>query len=253
MAIAPDLVRSPRPGESRYQLVARSLREAILGERFDQDEPLPTEHALAEAFGLSRQTVRRAFLELVNDGLVYRVRGRGTFVTPEDTRYRRQFSSVTDLMNLTLDTQLELMEPLTGMFDEAIAQRLQVTSRAMYSLMFRRLHRGEVFCMTRVYLPVKVGARLEGISNLIEPGHRSDATVIGLIESLGVRIAAAEQVTTAIAASEQHADVLGCPPGAPLLHVERIYVDDTGTPVELAVSDFLPDLYSHRIRLGRES
>lgn len=253
MAIAADLMRSRRPGESRYQLVARSLREAILEDRFGEDEPLPTEHALAGAYNLSRQTVRRAFLELVNEGLVYRVPGRGTFVTPEDTRYRRQFSSVTDLMNLTLDTQLELLEPLTGMFDEAIAQRLQVTGRAMYSLLFRRLHRDEVFCTTRVYLPMKVGAQLEEMPSLVEPGHRSDATVIGLIESLGVRIAGAEQVTTAVAATAEQAELLGCPAGAPLLHIERIYVDDSGRPVELAVSDFLPELYSHRIRLGRES
>jgi DNA-binding GntR family transcriptional regulator len=252
MRIAPDLMRPARPGESRYQLVARSLREAILGDRFGEDEPLPTEQALAESFGLSRQTVRRAFLELVNEGLVYRVPGRGTFITPENTRYRRQFSSVTDLMNLTLDTELELLEPLTGMFDETIAQRLQVTGRALYSLMFLRLHRGEVFCTTRVYLPVKVGAQLEGMPSLLESGHRSDVTVIGLIESLGVRIAAAEQVTTAVSASEEQADVLGCPVGAPLLHIERTYIDHSGTPVELAVSEYLPELYSHRIRLGRD-
>jgi GntR family transcriptional regulator len=253
MSITPDLLRTRLPGEARYQLVARSLREAILSDRFGEEEPLPTENALAEAYGLSRQTVRRAFLELVNEGLVYRVPGRGSFVTPEGARYRRQFSSVTDLMNLTLDTEMELLEPLTGMFDEEVAQRLQVAERVMYSVLFRRLHRGEVFCTTRVYLPVRVGARLEELPSMLSPGYRSDVTVIGLIESLGVRIAGAEQITTAVAASSEQAELLGCPAGAPLLHIERIYVDESGSPVELAVSDFLPEHYAHRIRLGRES
>lgn len=251
MAVSPDLMRSPYPGESRYRLLARSLREEILDDRFGEGDPLPTENALAESFGLSRQTVRRAFLELVSEGLVYRVPGRGTFVTPKGSRYRRQFSSVADLMNLTLDTEMEVVEPLTGMYDPDIAERLQMTGRAMYSVLFRRLHRGEVFCTTRVYLPARIGASLEELPGLVEPGHRSEITIIGLLESRGVTIAEAEQVTTAVAASRAQAELLGCRAGSPLLHVERLYIDDSDSPVEYAVSDFLPKHYSHRIRLGR--
>jgi GntR family transcriptional regulator len=253
MSSAPDLMRSPYPRESRYRLLARSLREEILDDRFAEDEALPTENALAQTYGLSRQTVRRAFLELVSEGLVYRVPGRGTFVTPKGSRYRRQFSTVADLMNLTLDTELEVVEPLTGMFDEDVAGRLQLSGRSMYSVLFGRLHRGEMFCTTRVYLPSRVGASLEKMPSVVEKGHRSGITIIGLLESQGVRIAEAEQVTTAVAATDEQAALLGCETGAPLLHVERLYVDDSGAPVELAVSDFLPEHYSHQIRLGRGS
>jgi DNA-binding GntR family transcriptional regulator len=251
MPASANLMRSPYPGESRYRLLARSLREEILDDRYREDEPLPTENALAEDYGLSRQTVRRAYLELVSEGLVYRVPGRGTFVTPKGSRYRRQFSSITDLMNLTLDTDMEVVEPLTGMYDAAIAERMQVTGRSLYSVLFRRRHRGEVFCTTRVYLPARIGASLEDMPSLIEEGQRSDITIIGLLESRGVKIAAAEQVTTALAASKAQASLLGCRVGAPLLHIERLYIDDAGLPVELAISDFLPEHYSHRLRLGR--
>lgn len=247
----PDLMRAPYPGESRYRALARSLREQILDDRFAEDEALPTEQALAAAHGLGRQTVRRAFLELVSEGLVFRVPGRGTFVTPKGSRYRRQFSSVDDLMNLTLDTELEVVDPLTGMYDEEVAERLQITGRSMYSVRFRRLHRGEVFCVTQVYLPSRIGASLEEMPELVERGHRSEFTIIGLLESRRVRIAEAEQVTTAVAASPDHAALLGCEVGAPLLHIERLYIDNSGVPVEYAISDFLPDHYSHRIHLGR--
>lgn len=251
MDALPSLMREPYPGEARYRALARALREQILEDRFAEDEALPTEQALAEAHGLSRQTVRRAFLELVSEGLVFRVPGRGTFVTPKGSRYRRQFSSVEDLMDLTLDTELEVVDPLTGMYDEAVAERLRITGRSMYSVRFRRLHRGEVFCMTRVYLPSRIGASLEEMPALVEEGHRSKFTIIGLLESRGVTVAEAEQVTTAIAASRDHAALLGCKLGSPLLHIERVYIDDSGVPVEYAVSDFLPEHYSHRIHLGR--
>lgn len=251
MDVSVDLLRPPYPGESRYRQLARSLREEILEDAFAEEQALPTETALADALGMSRQTIRRAFLELVSEGLVYRIPGRGTFVTPKGSRYRRQFSSVDDLMNLTLDTELELVEPLSGTWDEAVAEKLRLEGRSMYAMRFRRLHRGEVFCTTKVYLPARIGAELEHLPGLVEIGHRSEITIIGLLESRGVQIAEAEQVTTAVAADEDKAALLHCPVGAPLLHIERLYSDRTDTPVEFAVSDFLPAHYSHRIRLGR--
>lgn len=247
----PDSMRAPYPGEPRYRTLARSLRGQIRDNRFAENEALPTEQALAEAHGLSHQTVRRAFLELVSEGLVFRVPGRGTFVTPQRSRYRRQCSSVHDLMNLTFDTELDVVDPLTGAYDEAVAEQLRITERSMYSVRFLRLHRGEVVCPTQVYLPSRIGAALEAMPALVEQGHRGEFTIIGLLESRGATIAEAEQVTTAVAASADHAALLACDVGTPLLHIERLYIDDSGVPIEYATSDFLPDQYSHRIHLGR--
>lgn len=246
MSIAPR-----RSAEPSYRLLAQTLREDILGNRFAEDEPLPTELALARQHGLSRQTVRRAYLELVTEGLIYRVPGRGTFVTSRRSRYRRCFGTVDDLLNLTLDTELEVVSPLAGTYDEEVAERLRVTSRSLYSIAFRRLHRGEVFCVTRVYLPQRIGEFLATVPGLVQVGHRNRTTIIGLIESRGVSILEAEQNITAVAARDEVADLLDVPDGSPLLHIERLYYDAAGQPVEYAVSDFLPEHYSHRLLLGR--
>lgn len=242
---------APGRSEASYRLVAQSLREQILRDRFSAEEPLPTEVALAVEHGLSRQTVRRAYLELVNEGLVYRVPGRGSFVTSEQARYGRTFGSIDDLMSLTLDTELELVSPLTGSYDAHAAHRLELTGRMLYSVAFRRLHRDEVFCTTQVYLPPQLGQSLEDQPGLLRVGHRSRMTIIGLLDSRGAGIQDAEQVITAVAARGEVAERLQAPPGAPLLHIERLYRDGAGEPVELAISDFLPEHYSHRLRLGR--
>jgi GntR family transcriptional regulator len=244
-------LRPRRPGESSYRLLTQSLREDIFRDRFAEDEPLPTDQALAEKHRLSRQTVRRAYQELVAEGLVYRVPGRGTFVTPRRTRYRRPFGTVDDLMKLQVDTEFELVEPLSETLDEGAAAALQLSGRHVFTVAFRRLHRGTAFCLTRVYLPPRVGQKLVDACELTDPGIRTNVTVIGLIESYGNDIAEADQVITAIAATPELAELLGCPVGVPLLHVERTYVDRKDEPLEYAVSDFLPDQYSHRLRLGR--
>lgn len=244
-------LRTRKPGESSYRLLTQSLRQDIFRDHFAEDEPLPTDFALAEEHGLSRQTVRRAYQELVAEGLVYRVPGRGTFVTPEHTRYRRPFGTVDDLMNLQLDTEFELIEPIAAGFDEMASQALSLPDGQVFTLAFRRLHRGEAFCVTRVFLSPWIGRKLAEVSELTDPGIRTNVTVIGLIESHGSDIAEAEQVITAAAATSELARLLGCAPDIPVLHIERTYVDRRGEPLEYAVSDFLPACYSHRLRLGR--
>jgi len=61
-----------------------SLKERILNDlsegQYCQGEPLPSENELAESMGMSRSTVRLALGELENEGVVRRIKGKGTFV-----------------------------------------------------------------------------------------------------------------------------------------------------------------------------
>lgn len=246
----------PHPVVSRepsYRRMAGQLREEILRERYAEGEALPTDLELGEEHGVSRQTVRRAYQELVNEGLVFRVPGRGTFITPKHTRYRRSFASIDDLLNLRVDTELEVLHALAGSYHADVASMLQLSGRAMYTVVFRRFHLDQVLCMTTVHLPPEIGRLLEYEPYLAEPGGRSPTTVIGLLDAKGVRISQAVQMITAVAADAQACAALGCPEGAPLLHIERLYSGPGGHPVEYAVSDFLPEHYSHRLHLGRRS
>lgn len=245
-------MREPRPGESRYRVLTQMLRERIYRGDFE-DRALPTETSLADEFGLSRQTVRRAFQDLVSEGLVYRVRGSGTFVTPRETRYNRSFGSVDDLLQLQLDTTFELTEPLHRLSDEGLAARMRQDFPDIWALTFRRRHEGKAFCLTRVYLPMRTGTTLSGVAELTNPELVTGTTVISQIQSRGFDIAEAEQVITAVAAGPETSSLLSVPTGSPLLHIERTYFDQRGQALELAVSDFLPDEYQHRTKLGRRS
>ena len=104
-----------RTGENRaaYLVLADELRGSILGGEYAGGRQLPTETSLAAEHRLSRQTVRRAYLELVSEGLVDRIPGRGTFAAEHGPRYLRQFGSVEDLMSLAIDTTIEIVRPLS--------------------------------------------------------------------------------------------------------------------------------------------
>lgn len=241
----------PGRGEAAYRVLAGELREGILRKTFPEGR-LPTEAELARSHRLSRQTVRRAFEELVAGGMVYRVPGRGTFVTDHAGQYIRQFGSVEDLMALSLDTELDLVVPLRRQVDVAAAGRLRLDSDIVWSVAFRRLHGDVPFCLTTVFLPPDVGELLVGVPEVTHLSARSRATVIGLLDfRLVAPITEAEQSITVSPSSPLASQQLGCAADEPLLRIERTYHDTEGKPVELAQSEFLPEHYSYRVRLRR--
>lgn len=238
--------------ESAYHRLARELRTAILREEYADGVQLPTEAELAERHQVSRQTVRRAFQDLVAEGMVYRVPGRGTFATHRDEQYLRQFGSVDDLMGLSLDTTMRVVGPLQRQVDLDAAGRLRLASDRVHKLAFLRLHDNVPFCLTTVSLPPAVGRLLEEVPEVTQVGALSTLTVIGLLDRRLPRpISEAEQSITIGTASADIARHLDCEPGQPLLRIDRVYLSTDGEPVELAVSYFLPEHYSYRVRLRR--
>ncbi len=200
--------------------------------------------------GLSRQTVRRAFQELVAEGVVYRVPGRGTYAN-DAGRYLRQLGSIEDLMSLSDDTTMEVLTGLRRRVDVDAASRLRLDDDVVYAVTFRRLHDAVPFVVTRVFLPEHVARPVLGAAETSD-GAVSTTTIIGLIEPhLAQPIAEAAQSITVGAADVDVATGVGCAAGHPMLRVDRLYADASGTPVELAVSHFLPEQYTYRVTLRR--
>lgn len=244
----------PERAGPAYKTLAHELRTAIRLGEYPPGFRLPTELELAERYSVSRQTVRQAFGELVAQSLVYRVRGRGTFAMPQggSGSYLRSFGSIDELLALSVDTQLELIDPFTARADPAAAGRLHLDSDEVVAGTFRRFHQGVVFCITTTYLPPELGRALQKERVLSEVGARTPATIIGLIERYGtLSVAGAHQSITAVPAPPEIAELIDCTPGSPVLRIDRLYYDREGTLVELAVSHFNPTRYSYRVELRR--
>ncbi|XID90165.1 GntR family transcriptional regulator [Paenibacillaceae bacterium WGS1546] len=63
-----------------YQVMVDELKAKIRNGEYSKDQALPNQSQLAGLYNTSEITSRRALSELVNEGYVYRVRGKGTFV-----------------------------------------------------------------------------------------------------------------------------------------------------------------------------
>nr|WGD84313.1 GntR family transcriptional regulator [Bacillus subtilis] len=60
-----------------YYQIMEQLKNQIKSGELQPDMPLPSEREYAQQFGISRMTVRQALSNLVNEGLLYRLKGRG--------------------------------------------------------------------------------------------------------------------------------------------------------------------------------
>ncbi|KAA0086410.1 GntR family transcriptional regulator [Mycolicibacterium sp. P9-64] len=236
-----------------YQTLRQQLQDEIVAGRYRDGLRLPTESELMASHGLSRQTIRRAFQDLVADGLVYRVPGRGTYASESGRRYLRQLGSIEDLMSLSDDTTMEVLSGLRRRVDVEAASRLRLVDDVVYTVVFRRCHDGIPFVHTRVHLPEPIARRVLDAPEIAD-GAASTTTVIGLTEPhLAAPIVEAAQSITVGEADREVADAVGCAPGHAMLRVDRLYADAAGTPVELAVSHFLPEQYTYRVTLRRSS
>jgi len=252
---APDeegaLPSNTRPRRAAYQRLADHLRAVIAEQRYKSGARMPTEAQLTESHGVSRHTVRRAYLELVAAGLVDRVPGRGTFAA-RPLQYVRSFGSVDELLALSLDTEMEIVEPLELSPDPSVATKLALQFDDVARVGFRRFHKDLPFCFTYVYLPPRVAEALDETGYLPQPGARSRITIIGILDRvLPHRIVGSKQTVTAVAAPSNIAQWIDCDPSQPILRIERLHFDDTDRPVELCINYFHPERYSYRLQLRR--
>ncbi len=214
---------------SYYQQLYAILRQEILGGVWKPSERMPSEAELMADYGVSRITVRQAVELLVNDGLVFRRRGSGTFVTSTPVEYNlnRIVSYAEEMARLG-------MQPGTRM----LASRLE-PAPADVAGMLAVEPGSELAVIERLRLADDVPMSVERsqVVHHICPGLLDGDYAAGslhgtLFERYGIRLSRARQTARAIPADKATADLLDVRAGAPLCYVERVFFRQAGSPVE---------------------
>jgi GntR family transcriptional regulator len=236
----------PKPA---YRELADQLRTAI--ERGGADTQLPTEAELSTRHGLSRQTVRRAYQDLVAEGVVRRIPGRGTFPVPPGP-YARSMGSFDDLLAQSKETELELVTPLHVAERPFGRAAEKLSTESVMEVRARRLHGGLPYAFIVISMPASVGRRLSRVRLLRTVGARRRTTVLELLDGiLEPPIVLARQDITVDTAPAEVADMIDVAPRVPVLRIDRVYFDQNDAPVEYAVNYLNPERYSYRLEMKR--
>jgi len=227
-----------------YFQIARQIEVAIERGDLAPGDRLEDEVGLADRYGLSRPTMRRAIQELVAKGLLVRKRGVGTQVVHGQVTRRVELTSLwDDLTEHRQQPSTLLIVRETQPAEDDIAERLGVPpgSELIYLERVRSTH-GKPLAVMRNWLPVTY-ARVLTAENLERRG------LYELLRSTGVHMRVATQRIGARTATPTEAKLLAVARNFPVLTMERTTYGDSGVAFELARHAFRADSYSFELTL----
>ena len=211
--------------------------------------PVPPERTLALEFETSRTTVRQALQELVVEGRLERIQGKGTFVAQPKVSQALQLTSYTEDMRAQgLEPTSRLLEIGYVAADERLATLLDIKPGARVLRIERlRLANGDPMAIETAHLSAKRFPALR--RNLVK--YSSLYAALG--EVYGVHVAEAEETIETSLATPKEAGQLGTDVGLPMLLLSRHSFDGDGEPVEWVRSVYRGDRYKFTTRLKRPS
>ena len=212
-----------------YRQLYEILRKDIVEGQRPPGQLLPSESELIDRFQVSRVTVRQAMDLLVQDGLVYRRRGRGTFVaSPKIEQGLTQIISFSeDMRRRGFHAETAVLSAYLMPASKEIAKNLGIPSGEAIAFLQRlRLADGEPLSIESSYL---VHRQCPGV---LEGDYALFPLREALEQHYNLRLVRATQVIRAIAATKDLAQKLSIQPGAPLFFIERISYSQHDRPVE---------------------
>ncbi len=212
-------------------------------------EQLPSEAQLCQAFGVSRTVVRQALEDLVNQGLVYRQKGKGTFVARPKIREglaQKLTGFYQDMVERGLKPVTKVLELKVIPASGPLAEHLRLKPGAeVINIVRLRYVNDEPIVYVTTYIPYAScpGLLTQDLSNV---------SLYALLEQkYGLEVARGKRTLEAIAATEQDARLLGIKPGDPIFLLQSTSYLGNGQPIEYYVAKHRGDRSQFEVELIR--
>ena len=222
----------------KYESVASDIREKIIAGDYAPNDQLPTTPELCDQYQVSKITIKKAMDELVQQGLIARRRGSGTYVkrvtsveatSPTGWDMSSQMSGFCaehkDQKVTSNIHEFEVVRP-----DTEIAGLLGMEpDEFVYYICRTRLVDGVPHVVEYTYMPIKLVPDLR---------ERNVATTIyGYLENdLGLKIGSAHRIIKAVLPTREEARWLSISTSQPLLEVKQVGFLDDGIPFEYSIA-----------------
>ena len=213
-----------------YQQIKSLLLQALQAGEWKAGEMIPSEIDLAQRFGVSQGTVRKAIDEMAAENLLVRRQGKGTFVaTHSDPRAFFRFLRLATLDGEIGQSRSLPLECWRAKAGQEAARVLQLKLGAPITIIRRLLAFGErPVVLDEIYLP---GESFAGLT--LDVLKEWSGSFYALLETrFGVRMVRAEERLRAVAADRATAELLRIDESAPLLSVERVSYSYGDRPME---------------------
>jgi GntR family transcriptional regulator len=231
-----------------YVQVRDALRTQIMDGALGSHEKMPSEQQMTVMFGVSRITIRQALKELENEGLIFRVHGKGTFVSKpkafQDLTTLQSFGEAMHPQGYETYSKLIAIKEIEA--DPQVTLRLKLSSNETIVEIKRiRYLNREPMSYETSYFPIAIGRKLSR-----EDLSTQDILVI-LENTYRIDVGHADLVLGAHLADENQARLLNVECGSPMLHIERLTTAADGSPLMYEHLFHRGDAYRYTVRVNR--
>ena len=239
------------PGSAKplYEQLKDILKQDIDNGDFKVGEALPGERQLMDLYGVSRVTIRQAIGDMVNEGLLYRIHGKGTYVAPKriERPLARLLGVVEELTKEGFKTDIKIIEVGNKESNPEISQHLKLAKSETVFLVSRIILADEQpLLLDYSYFPRSIGQFLSNTD-------LSKDLIYEQLELYGYKISDGTQRISAGRASQEEAKHLLCKVNSPVLVVKRTTFVEGELPIDYSISIYRGDRYQYNVNLKRHS
>lgn len=233
--------------ETKYLRIKKDIENKINNGNYKSGEKIPSERKLCELYGISRMTARQAINELVKEGIVYREKGRGTFVSSPNF-LQRNVKSFTDTL------RERGFAPKTNVIEFSTVYNLKEISKTMGVPFETRFYK-----IKRLRLGNELPMALETVYIQKDKCHDlnkhdvSNSLYKILEEHYGYKIENISCDIDACIANNIMMKIFDMKKSRALLKISGISYAQDGEKVFYEESYYRPDLYKYRVDIYRRT
>jgi GntR family transcriptional regulator len=212
--------------EKLYIQLTRIFLDEVTSGRWKLDQKIPTEEELCRQYDVSKITVRQAVNNLVSDGYLMKIQGKGTFVTSVlpvvGLSMKTRFTE--EMFGEEVNTEKEVL--YSGVKDPPPEVRAYLrTSDDIYQIRSKRTVRGEPVYLDDSFIPYHMLPGIEGLD------FARTSFYLALQERARKKIFKVVQTIEILQAWGESAAGLDLMDGAPVLAVHRLLLSSDNAPV----------------------
>nr|WP_263324388.1 GntR family transcriptional regulator [Neobacillus sp. Marseille-Q6967] len=232
-----------------YYQLKEILLDYIVNYDDNMDVPIPTEQQLSVRFAISRPTVRQAINELVFEGFLYRIKGKGTFISRP--KIQQEFLQVLDSFHneikkkgLTPSTKVLTIDMVKS--DKSVSEVLGVTEGSTVIKIQRlRFANDDPIVIVDTFLPYNL------CEFLLEKNLEQESLYELIEAELSLKITRAVRSLGAVLADDYEAQLLKVKQGAPIQFIKSTTLLSNGTPIEYSLAKYRGDRNTFTFEMSR--
>jgi GntR family transcriptional regulator len=234
-----------------YFQLEQIIKSKILMGELLAGEQIPTEKELCKTYQVSTITARQAVLNLVNEGLIVRRQGKGSFIREglkdiKNIRTLQLRGDINDIIPEGLETQkVKVLDIQKVLSPKKVANLLNIEEgQEVIQIRRTRSDHGIPVSYIKNFIPLEIGEKIKKEDLCIYP-------MMGILRNrLKIPLTGGMQYVEAIIADYDIASALSISISSPILYLETIIFARQKKPVEFVQTFYRPDQFRYSVKLG---